>query len=129
MFRPEVMADRSSPAIYHANDMSPVTSAAPARAGEWLILRATGLGPTRPGVDLGKPFPQWEGGKEQIVNSPVEVAVGGRVTEVRNAIGWPGMVNQYRVDFQVPDGTPPGGATVAIRAAWVTGPEVQIPVR
>jgi hypothetical protein len=126
---PEVMADRTGPAIYHSSDMSPVTSAAPTRVGEWLILRATGLGPTRPGVDLGKPFPQWEAGKEHIVNSPVEVEVGRRATEVRNAVGWPGMVNQYRVDFQVPESTPPGDATVALRAAWVTGPEVQIPVR
>jgi uncharacterized protein (TIGR03437 family) len=46
-----------SPAVFHA-DFSPVTPARPARAGETLIVMATGLGPTRPGMNPGTPFPE-----------------------------------------------------------------------
>ena len=51
MSRPEVVPADSGPAIVHANDFSPVTAAKPAKAGEILTLFASGLGPTRPGVD------------------------------------------------------------------------------
>jgi hypothetical protein len=54
--RPEIVATASGPAVFHA-DLSPVTAARPARAGEILIARTTGLGPTRPAVELGQPFP------------------------------------------------------------------------
>ncbi|MEK7406980.1 MAG: hypothetical protein AAB225_18050 [Acidobacteriota bacterium] len=129
MFRPEITTVAAGPAIYHASDLSPVTAEAPARAGEWLIMSAVGLGPTRPGIDLGRPFPPWVPGKEELVNSPVEVTVAGKPAEVRNAIGWPGHTNVYRVDFRVPEGTPAGTATLGLSVAWINGPEVKIPVR
>src|SRR5206468_3192751 len=56
MSRPEIVSSTTGPAAFHA-DFSPVTAAKPAKAGEVLIVRATGLGPTRPGVDYGRPFP------------------------------------------------------------------------
>ena len=76
-----------------------MTAARPARAGEIVIVRATGLGPTRPGVNPGQPFPS---DSVQEVNSPVEVLVGGKTAEVVNKLGWPGSVDTYRVDFRVP---------------------------
>jgi len=118
-----------STGIFHAGDFSVVTSEKPARAGEWLVLSATNLGPTRPGVDPGQPFPEWAPGKEYLVNSPLEVTVGGQPAEVRNAIGWPGQANVYRVDFRVPDGVKPGLASLSLTAAWIAGPEVKIPVQ
>src|SRR5262249_12002643 len=57
MFRPEVISLASGPAVVHASDFSLVTAANPAQAGELLSLFASGLGPTRPGVDPGQPFP------------------------------------------------------------------------
>src|SRR5262245_32267076 len=57
MFRPEVLFTNNGPAVVHASDSSPVTSANPAHAGEVLTVYASGLGPTRPGVDPGQPFP------------------------------------------------------------------------
>ena len=127
---PEVMATATGPAIFHGADFSLVTPEKPARAGEWLVMSATNLGPTRPGIDPGQPFPAWAPGKEYLVNSPLEVTVGGQPAEVRNAIGWPGQTNIYRVDFRVPDGVKPGLATsLAVTAAWIAGPEVTIPVR
>lgn len=112
--------------ILHGADFSPVTSANPARAGELLVVRASGLGPTRPGVDPGQPFPA---NKVQEVNSPVELLVNGRTAEVVNKIGWPGLVDTYRVDFRMPGGSPAGTATVQLSAAWIMGVPAQIPVQ
>ena len=95
-------------------------------AHEVLVARATGLGPTRPGIDPGQPFPSDVG---QEVNSPVEVSVNGRSAEVINKIGWPGLVDNYRVDFRVPDGTAAGMAGLQLTAAWITGPPVSIPIQ
>jgi uncharacterized protein (TIGR03437 family) len=125
---PEVTGVATGPAVYHS-DFSPVTAEKPARPGEWLTLSATGLGPTVPSVDPGKPFPPYAEGKLHVVNSPLEISVGGKAAGIRNAIGWPGQSNVYRVDFQVPDGTPAGLAPLGLAAAWVTGPEVKIPVQ
>src|SRR5712692_10281869 len=50
--------------VWHS-DFTPVTAAKPARVDEVLIVSARGLGPTRPGVDPGMPFPQ---SPAQIVN-------------------------------------------------------------
>src|SRR5258708_39936951 len=71
MFRPEVVITPGGPAVTHSSDFSLVTSSKPAAAGENLSLFATGLGPTRPGVDPGQPFPS---SPLVRVNSPVEVS-------------------------------------------------------
>ncbi|MBI3470115.1 MAG: hypothetical protein HY013_02010 [Candidatus Solibacter usitatus] len=125
MYVPQIAITGSGPAVFHA-DFSPVAEAKPARAGEVLIVRATGLGPTRPGVDPGQPFPL---DPFQEVNSPVELSVNGKPAEVINRIGWPGLVDTYRVDFRVPDGTAAGMAALQLTAAWIAGPEVRIPVQ
>jgi len=126
---PEVLTLPTGPAIFHGEDFSPVTAEKPARAGELLVMSVSGLGPVRPKLDPGKPFPAWEAGKEHQVNSPVEVTVNGKAAAVTSAIGWPGMNNVYRVDFRVPDGAAAGMATLGLSVAWVNGPEVKIPVR
>jgi uncharacterized protein (TIGR03437 family) len=102
------------------------TAAEPAKAGEVLMVRATGLGPTRPGVDPGKPFPT---GAPQDVNSPVEVTVSGSSVDVINKVGWPGMLDTYRVDFRAPDGIAAGTAAIQLTAAWIAGPSVNIPTQ
>jgi uncharacterized protein (TIGR03437 family) len=115
----------SGPAIFHA-DFTAVTATAPARAGEVLILRASGLGPTRPGIDPGQPFPL-DAFKE--VNSPVDVTLNGQTAEVINKIGWPGLLDTYRVDFRVPNGLAKGMAVIQITVAWIPGPSVSIPIQ
>ena len=106
-----------------------MTALNPARAGEVLIVRAKGLGPTRPRlIPVGfKPF-----GRDpyEEVNSPVEVTLGDKEAEVINKIGWPGTFDVYRVDFRVPaTGSAPGMAALRLTAAWIDGPEVLIPVQ
>jgi hypothetical protein len=125
MFRPEVMANANAPAVFHP-DFSPVTAAKPAQGGEVVILRMTGLGPTRPGVDPGQVFPA---DALQEVNSPVEATVNDKPAEVVNRIGWPATVGNYRVDVRIPDGTPAGTAGIQVTAAWIAGSDVKIPIR
>ena len=125
MSTPQIVATAGGPAVFHA-DFSAVTTARPAKAGEVLIVRATGLGPTRPGVDPGQPFPL---DSLLAVNSPVDVAVNGRTAEVINAVGWPGLVDTYRFDFRVPDGTATGVAAIQLTAAWIAGSPVNIPIQ
>jgi hypothetical protein len=125
---PLVVPTPAGPAIFH-EDMSPVSAASPARPGEWLTMGVANLGPTRPAVDPGMPFPEWEPGKELLVMAPVEVTVGGREAEVRNTIGWPGQVNVYRVDFRVPEGMPSDTVGVFVISAWLRGFPVPIVVR
>src|SRR5262249_29180841 len=109
---------------YHG-DFSPITDTNPAHAGEAVIARVTGMGPTQPAVDPGKPFPD----VLAQVNSPVAVTVNGTDGDVINAVGWPGTTNQYRVDFRIPDGTSAGPANVQISAAWILGTLARIPIR
>ena len=122
---PQIVTTAGGPAVFHS-DFSGVTAAKPAKAGEVLILQATGLGPTVPGVDPGQPFPR---DSPLQVNSPVEVSVNGRPAEVINNVGWPGLVDTYRIDFRVPDGSTAGTAPIQITAAWIAGPDVRIAIQ
>jgi hypothetical protein len=122
---PEIVTAAGGPAVFHS-DFSPVTAAKPARAGETLIVTATGLGPTNPAVAPGKPFPS---DPLFAVNSPVEATVNGNAADVVNKIGWPGTTDRYRLDIRLPDGTAPGIATIQVTAAFIAGQEVSIPVQ
>jgi uncharacterized protein (TIGR03437 family) len=55
-----------------------------------------------PGVDHGQPFPS---SPLANVNSPVEVSVNGKAAEVVGAVGYPGAVDGYQVNFRVPSDT------------------------
>jgi uncharacterized protein (TIGR03437 family) len=125
---PQIVSTTGGPAVFHS-DFTPVTAARPARASEVLIVQATGLGPTRPGVDPGQPFPPYPANPLQVVNSPVDVTVNGQSVGTINAIGWPRLVDTYRVDFQVPAGTPSGMAAIQLSAAWIQGSAVSIPIQ
>ena len=102
-----------------------VTPKAPARPGEVVIAKAISLGSTVPAIPADKPFPR---SPLLPVRSPVEVRVAGRPAEVRLKIGWPEMVDTYRVDFRVPALTARGAVPVEISASGVTGPPVSMPM-
>ncbi len=89
-FRPPCVATTSTPqtaAITHASDFTLITASKPAAAGEVLSIFAKGLGPTRPGVGSGQPFPS---STLAPVDSLVEVRVNGRSAIVLGAYGFPG---------------------------------------
>ena len=126
MFRPEIASTSNGTAVVHSVDFSPVTLAKPAHPGEMLSLFASGLGPTRPGIDPGQSFPA---SPLQTVNSPVEVNVNGSPADVLYAGGYPGAIDGYQVNFRVPDGTPPGMASLQLTAGFIPGTSVKIPVQ
>jgi hypothetical protein len=124
MVRPEFVLTDAGPSVMHA-DFSPVTPARPTQAGEVLIVFTKGLGPTRNHIP-GQPFPA---DPLAVVNSPVQVLVNGVATDAINQIGVPGTTDTYRVDFRVPDDAQAGTAKVQLRAAWIEGSAIQVPIR
>jgi len=126
MQRPEIVIGPAGPAITHSSDFSVVSTSKPAAAGEILSLFASGLGPVKPGVDPGQPFPS---SPPANVNSPIEVSVNGKPAEVLSAVGYPGAVDGYQVNFRVPPDTAKGLATIQVSAAWIAGSPVSIPVQ
>jgi uncharacterized protein (TIGR03437 family) len=126
MSAPQIETTPSGPAVTHSSDFSLVSASKPAAAGEILSLFLTGLGPTVPGVDPGKPFPATF---RALVNSPVDVTVNGKPAEVLGAVGFPGATDGYQVNFRVPPDTAPGTATIQVSAAWIAGPEVRMAIQ
>jgi hypothetical protein len=126
MTTPEVVLTSAGPAIVHSSGYSPVTAAKPAHPGEVLTLLASGLGPTRPGVDPGQAFPD---GPAQVASSPIDVLVNGKPGDFLFAGGYPNTVNSYQVNFRIPGDTAPGTAEIQLRAAWVAGTAVKIRVQ
>lgn len=126
MTYPEILSANGQPAIAHADGFAPVSAARPAVAGEILSLYASGLGPVRSNIAPDEPFPS---SPLAVVNSPVQVTVGGKPAEVLAAVGFPGATNGYQVNFRVPDGVPPGDTAVQLTAAWIKSAPVLIRVR
>jgi hypothetical protein len=126
MSPPQTVMTASGPAIVHSSDFSLVSPAKPAAAGEILSLIATGLGPTVPEVGLGLPFPS---DPLATVNSPITVTVNGEASDVLAAVGYPGAVDGYQVNFRVPSDAAKGVASVQVIAAWIPGPPVNINIQ
>jgi hypothetical protein len=112
-------------AIAHSGNFSAVSSSTPASPGEILSVFASGLGPTNPGSDPGQPFST----PAQVVNSPVQVTVNGRPAEMLAAVGYPGAVDGYQVNFRLPSDTPKGTAAIQVSAAWIPGAPATITVQ
>ena len=64
-----------------------------------------------------------------VVNSPIDVTVNGKSAEVLAAVGYPGAVDGYQVNFRVPPDTGAGTATLQISSAWIPGAPVTIAVQ
>jgi hypothetical protein len=126
MSGPQVVSTPAGPAVTHSSDFSLVTGSKPAAAGEILSVFMTGLGPVRPGVDPGRPFPS---NPLATVNSAVELIVDGKPAPVLAAVGFPGAVDGYQVNFRLPPDTSKGIATLQIGAAWISSTPVKIPVQ
>jgi len=123
---PEVVVTANGPAVTHSSDFSLVSTSKPAAAGEVLSVFVTGLGPTRASVNPGQPFPSSPLAE---VNSPIAVTINGKSAEVLGAVGYPGAVDGYQVNFRVPPDISPGLATIQVSAAWIPGAPVSITVK
>lgn len=126
MFIPQIVTQAGVPAIVHSSDFSVVTASKPAAAGEILSLFATGLGPTVPDEDTGALFTSFP---LAVVNSPVTIAVNDQLADVVGAVGYPGSVGGYQVNFRIPPGTAKGLATIQLTVAWIAAAPVNIQVQ
>ena len=126
IYAPRVAVTGGGVAVTHSADFTLVTAAKPAAAGEALSLFASGLGPTRPGVDPGQPFPT---NPPAVVASSVEVRVNGKPAELLGAVGLPGAVDGYQVNFRVPADTGKGMATIQVSVGMVIDTSASIMVQ
>jgi uncharacterized protein (TIGR03437 family) len=83
----------------------------PAKAGEVVVVYATGLGPVTPGVKEGEAAP---GQPLSEVMAPVTAAIQGKDAEVIFAGLAPGLAGVYQVNVMVPDGVTPDASAVLI---------------
>jgi len=125
MTAPQIVTTANGAAITHSSDFSQVNASKPAAAGEILSLFATGLGPVQ-GVATGQPFPS---NPPAAVNSPVQVMANGKPAEVIAAVGYPGSVDGYQVNFRLPADIAKGSAAIQVSAAWTPSVPVAIPVQ
>ena len=123
--RPAIVETSTGYSVFHA-DFTPVSSTAPVAAGEVLVIRAKGLGPTLPGLNPGAVH---QADALQEVSSPVEVLINGEAVPALVKVGWPGTADEYRVDVRVPNNLAAGTATLRLQSAWLPGPEIRGPVR
>ncbi len=126
MLYPQIESSNGVHAIVHGSNSAPITAVNPAASGEVVSMMVTNLGPTRPAVEPGEPFPASPPAR---VNAPVEVHVGGKKAEVLAAIGRPGSIDGFQVRFRMPEAVPAGEAQVQISTAWMKGAAVTIQVR
>ncbi len=84
----------------HSADFSLVSSANPAKPGEYLVMYLVGMGATNPSVSSGAPSPS-SAPLATVVLEPT-VTVGGQASTVAFAGLTPGFVGLYQVNFQVP---------------------------
>ena len=111
-------------AIAQRPDGSFVSSAAPARAGEILVLYLVGMGDTDPSPTTGSIAPP------ALARTKVdaEILVGGRNSVVQYAGLTPGFVGLYQVNFVVPDGLAAGDQEVVVEHAGVRSNIGKLPV-
>ena len=55
--------------------------------------------------------------------------INGKPAEVLGAVGFPGAVDGYQVNFRLPPDTAKGVATIQVTAAWIAGSPVSIAVQ
>ena len=128
-FHPACLANLPSPqvaAITHSADFTSVSSSKAAAAGEVLAIFAKGLGATRPSVASGQLFPA---GSFAPVDSLVEVRVNGRSTVVFGAVGIPGTVDGFQVNFRLPADIGKGTVKVELSAGGSAGAPINIAVQ
>jgi uncharacterized protein (TIGR03437 family) len=123
---PRVAMTAGGPAVTHGSDYQLVNAANPAAPGEVLSLFASGLGPTEPAVAQDEPFPSIP---LAVVTSPVEVRVNGRLAEVLSAVGLPGTVGGYQVNFRVPPDTLKGSAALQLSVGMAVDTSARVTVQ
>jgi uncharacterized protein (TIGR03437 family) len=96
----------------------------PARAGDILVIYATGLGAVS-GIGTGQIAPS-----APLSNtSPVTVTIGGRDAEVIYSLVSPGFLGLYQTAVRIPSGVAAGNAPVVLRTGNTSSNSVNIAVQ
>ncbi len=102
----------SAGAILHGDTYALVTAAAPARAGERLLIYTTGLGPLKIGVRSGASGPSAPPYADTVMLPTV--MIGGLQASVLYSGLAPGLAGLYQLNIQVPAGAQPGNLPVQV---------------
>ena len=109
----------------HSADFSLVSTANPAKPGEYLVMYLVGMGGTNPPVTSGAASPSSPLAK--VTAQPV-VTVDSQGSTVAFAGLTPGFVGLYQINFQVPTGAKSGELTVNVTQNGVAANPTLLPV-
>jgi uncharacterized protein (TIGR03437 family) len=113
--------------VFKNADFSLVSPSNPAKAGEALVLYATGMGPTTPALATGQTVPL---GPPFFDTAPATVTIGGRNAKVDYSIAAPPYVaGLYQVAVEVPAALGPGSVPIVLTAGGAASNAVTIPVQ
>jgi uncharacterized protein (TIGR03437 family) len=111
--------------VFHS-DFFYVTAAAPAKAGETLIVYATGLGPVDTAIVAGQAAPSAT--LVHTLQNPV-VTMGTANAALSFSGLAPSLVAVYQVNFQVPANLTTGNYNLSFNSGGVVSNTVAVPVR
>jgi uncharacterized protein (TIGR03437 family) len=98
-------------AVFHSGTGIPADAKDPASAGETVEIYATGLGPTKPEVQVGMPAPD---SPLATLLFPVTVLMGGMPATVTFAGLTPGLIGIYQINAKIPSGLTAGRQEVTV---------------
>ncbi len=111
-------------AVLKNADFSLVSASNPAKAGDVLLVYATGLGQTTPALTTGGLV-----GASPVANTAaVTATIGGKEAAVAYAIASPGFAGLYQVAVTVPSGVS-GNSAIVLTQAGVKSNSVSIPLQ
>lgn len=97
----------------------------PISGGSEIMLYATGLGQTSPGVTTGQPVTA----DMPYNTAPLTVTMGGQPARVRYAYAAPGLVGLYQLGVQIPTGLKAGSQPVSLGVGGSTSNNITLNVK
>ena len=101
MTTPQIATTAGGPAVTHSSDFTLVTRPSRPRRERSYPSSQPALVRRIPASTPASPFPS---SPAAAINSPVDVTVNGKSAEVLGAVGYPGAVDGYQVNFRMPHG-------------------------
>ncbi|MBI3682783.1 MAG: CHRD domain-containing protein [Acidobacteria bacterium] len=111
--------------VIRAQDITFITPDNPARAGDILVIIATGLGQTTPPLATGRVVPD----EPLFVTAPVAANIGGRAVPSVLSVAAPGVPGAYAVAVVLPPGIPAGLQRLQLMMGDQASNTVMLPVR
>jgi uncharacterized protein (TIGR03437 family) len=122
---PAIFADGSGRGFVTHQGFDLVLPGNAARAGELLILWATGLGQTTPAVSTGQILDF----TTRANTAPVTVTIGGQNAPVVYSVAAPGFAGLYQIGVTMPSGVAAGNASVVVRMGTASAASVNMAVQ